>query len=55
MSYERMVKAEDELAAEVKSWLDRAGEVDDTDDAEHGADQRGDETPDWMAEKQRGS
>jgi len=40
MSYERMVKAEDELAAEVKSWLDKAGEADATEDAEHGPEQR---------------
>ena len=53
MSYERMLKAEDELAAEVKRWLDKAGEVDATEDAEHGTDRRGDETPDWMADKQR--
>lgn len=53
MSYERMVKAEDELAAEVKSWLDKAGEVDATEDAEHGADRRGNETPDWMADKEQ--
>jgi len=53
MSYERMVKVEDELAAEVKNWLDKAGEVDATEDAEHGADRRGDETPDWMADKQQ--
>ncbi len=53
MSYERMIKAEDELAAEVESWLDRAGEVDATEDAKHGPDRRGDETPDWMADKQQ--
>ena len=49
MSYERMVKAEDELAAEVANWLAKADEVDTMEDAEHGADRRGDETPDWMA------
>lgn len=53
MSYERMVKAEDELAAEVQNWFDKAGEVDATEDAEHGADRRGDKTPDWMANKQQ--
>ncbi len=53
MSYERMVKAEGELAAEVASWLDKATEVDALEDAEHGPDQRGDETPDWMANKQQ--
>ena len=53
MSYERMVKAEDELAAEVASWLDKATDADAKEDAEHGPDRRGDETPDWMANKQQ--
>ena len=43
----------DELAAEVASWLDKATEADATEDAEHGPDQRGDETPDWMADKKQ--
>ncbi len=53
MSYERMVKAEGELAAEVASWLDKAGKADAAEDAEHGPDRRGDETPGWMADKQQ--
>lgn len=53
MSYERMLKAEAELAAEVKTWLDRADVADTAEDAEHGPDQRGDEMPDWMADKQQ--
>ena len=53
MSYERMVKAEDELAAEVASWLDKAGEVDAAEDAELGPDRRGGETPGWLADKQQ--
>ena len=53
MSYERMVRAEADLAAEVQGWLDRAGSADDADDAEHGPERRGDEMPDWMADKQR--
>ena len=53
MSYERMVKAEGELAAEVANWLDKAGEADAAEDAEHGPDQRGDERPDWVANKQQ--
>ena len=48
-----MVKAEGELAAEVASWLDEAGEADGTEDADHGPDQRGDETSGWMADKQQ--
>jgi transposase len=53
MSYGRMQQEEPKLAAEVKAWMDRAQAADDADDAEHGADRRGDEMPDWMANKQR--
>ena len=53
MSHERMLRAETELAAEVKGWLDRADATDAAEDAEHGPDRRGDEMPDWMADKQR--
>jgi hypothetical protein len=41
------------LAAEVGKWLSRAAEADAAEDSEHGADRRGDEMPDWMADKQR--
>jgi DDE family transposase len=53
MSYGRMKAAEPALAAEVEGWLSRAAEVDAAEDQEHGADRRGDEMPDWMADKQR--
>src|SRR5215213_1665785 len=53
MSYGRMKTAELALAAEVKAWLDRAGAADAAEDQAHGADRRGDETPAWMAGKQR--
>jgi transposase len=53
MSYGRMRSVEPGLAAEVEGWLSRAGQVDAAEDREHGADRRGDETPDWMADKQR--
>jgi transposase len=52
MSYERMTKAEAELAAEVEAWFKRAAETDAAEDAEHGPDRRGDEPPDWMRDKQ---
>ena len=48
-----MVRAEAELDAEVQAWLDQAAAADAFEDAEHGADRRGDETPDWMADKRR--
>ncbi len=53
MSYKHMVQQEPKLAAEVASWLDQADAADAAEDAQHGADRRGDETPDWMADKQR--
>jgi transposase len=52
MSYGRMKQAEPRLAAEVAAWLAAADEADAAEDAEHG-DRRGDETPDWMADKQQ--
>jgi hypothetical protein len=42
---------EPKLAAEVDAWLKAAEAADAAEDAEHGADLRGDETPVWMADK----
>jgi transposase len=53
MSYGRMVKKETELAAEVEGWLKAAEAADAEEDARHGADRRGDEMPEWMAQKAR--
>ncbi len=53
MSQGRMKTAEPALAAEVEGWLDQARETDVVEDAAHGAHRRGDETPDWMASRQR--
>lgn len=53
MSYGRMKTTEPALAAEVAQWLDQARDSDATEDQVHGADRRGDETPDWMADKRR--
>ena len=53
MSYGRMKTVESALAAEVEGWLSRAAAVDAAEDGEHGPDRRGDETPDWIADKQR--
>ena len=53
MSYKRMAEQERKLEAEVKAWLDQAQAADAAEDAQHGADHRGDETPAWMADKQR--
>src|SRR5579862_7603202 len=52
MSYGRMKQVEPKLAAEVEAWLKAAEAQDAAEDAEYGAGLRGDETPDWMADKQ---
>lgn len=50
MSYERMKKREAELAAEVDRWL-KAAEAADAEEDERYGSQRGDELPDWVADK----
>ena len=52
MSYERMKKREVELQAEVDRWLAAAEAADAEDDRLHG-NNRGDELPDWVADKQK--
>jgi transposase len=53
MSYARMVEAEPQLAAAVAGWLKAAGQADRAEDRTHGVERRGDETPDWVANKER--
>jgi transposase len=53
MSYQRMVTEEPKLAADVKAWLDQAEAADQAEDAQHSRERRGDEMPDWVANKQR--
>jgi len=53
MSYARMKKAEPELAAIVKGWLERAEAVDAREDEEFGPDRCGDELPDWVKDKEK--
>jgi transposase len=50
MSYERMKKREAELKAEVDRWLAAAEAADAAEDKFYG-DKRGDELPDWVADK----
>jgi transposase len=50
MSYKRMKQAEPQLAAEVNAWFERAASEDARDDAVLG-DKRGDELPDWVANR----
>ena len=52
MSYRRMQEAEPALAAEVARWLAEAEATDIREDGAHGAAQRGDELPAWVANKQ---
>ncbi|WP_349368221.1 IS1182 family transposase [Salinarimonas sp.] len=52
MSYGRMKSAEPALADAVAGWLDRAETADREEDAAHG-ERRGDEMPDWAADKLR--
>jgi len=51
MSYDRMVRAEEELAAEVEALLADAERTDDAEDAVHG-DRRGDELPAELARRE---
>jgi transposase len=53
MSYRRMSAAEAALAAEVKGWLAQADQADAAEDRQFGEERRGDEMPDWVANKQR--
>src|SRR6266403_5285794 len=52
MSYERMKKRETELKAEVDRWLAAAEAADAEEDKLHGS-KRGDEMPDWVADKEK--
>jgi transposase len=53
MSYGRMKEAEPKLAAEVHRWLAQAGQADQAEDRRFGAEERGDEMPAWVANKQQ--
>jgi IS5 family transposase len=53
MSYGRMKGAEERLAAEVAGWMKKAAAQDAAEDRQHGGDRRGDELPDWVANKER--
>jgi transposase len=52
MSYDRMKKREAELKAEVDRWLKAAEAAEAQEDKLYGA-KRGDEMPDWVADKQK--
>ena len=53
MSYGRMKQVEPKLAAEVESWLAQADKTDKAEDRQHGRDRRGEEMPEWLANKEK--
>jgi hypothetical protein len=53
MSYGGMKRRDAELAAEIQEWFDQAEQVDRQEDEQYGANRRGDELPDWVANKQK--
>lgn len=53
MSYARMREQEARLKAEVDGWFQQAEAVDSAEDSEFGKDKRGDELPEWVANKQK--
>jgi transposase len=53
MSYERMDETEKRLRREVREWFKQAQSADEAEDRQHGDTRRGDELPDWVADKQR--
>jgi len=53
MSYERMSETEKRLREQVKGWFEQAQAIDEAEDEEHGVDRRGDELPDWVANKEK--
>jgi transposase len=53
MSYGGMKKKESELEDEIQGWFEQAEQADQQEDELYGADRRGDELPDWVANKQK--
>src|ERR1700757_4015231 len=53
MSYGCMAERAGELEVEDAGWLSAAEAADAEEDKLHGHDKRGDEMPDWVADKQR--
>src|SRR5258707_4086829 len=53
MSYGRMESRARELEDEVRKWLAAAEEADAEEDKLYGRDKRGDELPDWVADKRK--
>lgn len=52
MSYDRMLKAEQQLKEEIQGLLKEANQMDDQEDAKYGKGKRGDELPDELARRE---
>jgi transposase len=53
MSYGRMKVEEVRLAGEIRRWFEEAERADEREDRAHGSTRRGDELPEWVANKQQ--
>ena len=53
MSYGRMKTEESRLTGEIQRWFEEADRTDEREDCEHGRNRRGDELPEWVANKQQ--
>jgi transposase len=53
VSYERMKADTERLTAEVEEWFRQSKTVDQQEDERFGEDRRGDEMPEWVADKQK--
>lgn len=53
MSYDRMKKTEQQLKEEIADWFKKGQAEDEEEDRLYGKDKRGDELPDWVANKQK--
>lgn len=53
MSYGRMKETQQKLAGEVRDWFAAAGRADADEDRRYGRERRGDELPEWVANRQQ--
>jgi len=53
MSYGRMKTKSKDLGHEIREWFEKGEKLDTAEDEEFGPEQRGDELPDWVADKKK--
>lgn len=53
MSYSRMLKQERQFEALIQGWMDQAAAEDAAEDELYGKDKRGDELPEWVADRRK--